>query len=487
VTRKGASSILRAAGLAIGLVFVLGVASAQAFTRAITDDVWFTQPTPQAAQQWVTRTTAAGAKLVLLEVDWVGVEPSPPLAGTDPTNPADSNYYWGEIDSRVREFAGSGLTIGFLVGDAPQWAEAPGGPAQLEADGAWEPNATAYGQLAAALARRYSGSYTPPGQSSPLPRVQDFQAWGEANFSVHLAPQWVQSGGKWVAEGPTLYRNLLNAFYAGVKSVNPSDFVVTTGFGPYGDPSPGPCNQPANDYEIGPGCRIEPVLFEDDLLCLQGTKLKPQSCPSPSHFDALAVDPYDVGSPTTPALAADDVSAPDLNRLTAVVNKAVAVGYALPHVHKQLWVTEFGYQSNPPLPGALSLPTQARYLEQAFYLFWEQGVSVAVQYLLRDEAYSPQGLQYSGLYLYNGTPKPALTAYEFPLVVMATSKTSANVWGIAPQGGSVAVQLKQGSKWKTLFHVHASAGGVFLRKIKASMHGSFRAVIGSFTSLVWSY
>lgn len=491
VTRMGAFRILRAAGLAIGLVLVLGIASAQAFTRAITDDVWFTQPTPQAAQQWVSRTSAAGAKIALLEVDWVGIEPSAPPAGVDPTNPADSNYQFGYLDTRVREFAGSGISVGFLVGDAPSWAETPGGPADLEALGAWEPNPTAYQQVATALARRYSGSYTPAGETSPLPRVQYFQAWGEANFSVHLAPQWVMSGGKWVNEGPTIYRNLLNAFYTGVKSVNPSNFVITTGFGPYGDPSPGACSGGLAP-NVGSGCRTDPVLFARALLCLQGNGLTPQSCPDPAHFDALAIDPYNVGSPTKSSGTIGDekydVSSPDLGRLTKVLNKAVSDGRAMPRAHKQLWVTEFGYPSNPPdTNGGYSLGTQARYLEQAFYLFWQQGVSVAVWYLVRDEAYTPSGLEYTGLYLFSGTPKPALTAYEFPLVVAATGKTQANVWGIAPQSGSVAVQMKKGRKWKTLFHVHASAGGVFVHKVKASLHGSFRASVGSQTSLVWTY
>jgi hypothetical protein len=278
---------------------------------------------------------------------------------------------------------------------------------------------------------------------------------------------------------------MLNAFYTGVKRAHSDNVVITTGLGPYGDPSPGVCTGSLAP-EVGNGCRISPAEFARDLMCLQGEGLRPATCPNPAHFDALAIDPYDVGSPTTSAANTDDVSTPDLGKLTRVLSKAVPSGRALPRVHKQLWVTEFGYQSNPPQPGGASLPTQARWLEQALYLFWKQGVSTAVWYLIRDVQYSPDALGYTGLYLYNGTPKPSLTAYEFPLVVASSGK-SATVWGISPQRGKLIVQRQHGRSWKTLFRVQASPGGVFLHNIPSGLHGNFRALIGGQSSLVWTY
>jgi hypothetical protein len=163
----------------------------------------------------------------------------------------------------------------------------------------------------------------------------------------------------------------------------------------------------------------------------------------------------------------------------------------LPRGPKPLWVTEFAYQSNPPNPGGESLATQARWLEQAFYLFWEQGASAAVWYLVRDESasYITNDLGYTGLYFFNDTPKPALEAFRFPFVVMASGKSgkSATVWGISPHNGSLAVQKQKGGSWKTLFHVHVSVGNVFTRNISAGLHGNFRGVVGGETSLVWNY
>ena len=98
----------------------------------------------------------------------------------------------------------------------------------------------------------------------------------------------------------------------------------------------------------------------------------------------MAMDPYEVGSPTTKAVNADDVSGPDLSKLTKPLNKAARVGRALPGGHKQLWVTEFSYDSNPPNPQGVPIQKQARWLEEC-YLFWKQGASAVFWYLVRDQ------------------------------------------------------------------------------------------------------
>jgi hypothetical protein len=486
MTRKGAIRKARIVGLAIVLVMGLNLLPtvAHAFTRAITDDVWFT-----GGPSWVTKTSAAEAKIALIEVDWVSVEPNAPPAGVDPTNPAGPEYTMGYLDQRVKEFAGSGIQVAFLVGDAPQWAETPGGPADLEARGGWEPSPTALGQMATALAKRYSGSYPDPmNPGHTLPRVRYFQAWGEANFTVHLAPQWTKVHGAWVNTGPTIYRGLLNAFYAGVKSVHGDNFVLTTGFGPFGDLGPGNCTGNLAP-QVGPGCRTPPAAFARALLCLQGrTALSPVSCPTPAHFDAMAIDPYQVGTPTTQPLNPDDVSVPTLNRITKPLNKAAATGRALPRGRKQLWVTEFSYDSRPGQATGVSPATQARWLDEAMYLFWKQGVSTAVWYLARDQATTcqPTITYCSGLYLFNGNPKPSLEAYRFPLVIWPPSGGPTQLWGIAPRSGKLVVQRQSGGSWKTIYTFHVSTGGVFSRNVPASLGGKFRGVVGGEISPVWS-
>ena len=159
------------AGASLCAAFPSGALAARPLARGFADDVWFTG-SPSANPQWVQNTQATGANRAIFEVDWDGVEPTAPPANVDPSNPNGPHTTSAGSNARVREFAGTGIQPVFLVTNAPQWAEAPGGPASLESTGAWEPSATAYGQMAAALARRYSGTYPDPlnpGQTRPGP------------------------------------------------------------------------------------------------------------------------------------------------------------------------------------------------------------------------------------------------------------------------------------------------------------------------------
>jgi hypothetical protein len=290
---------------------------------------------------------------------------------------------------------------------------------------------------------------------------------------VHLAPQWVKRGRRWTYAAPAIYGRLLNAFYAGVKRVHRDNVVVTAGFAPYGEP-------------IGrdriDAARTPPAAFLRELLCLSGrSALRPHRCSNPAHFDAYAIDPYETGPPTTHAIPPDDVTAPDLGRLTRIVRKAVRVGTALPNAHKRLWVTEFSYDSNPPNPTAVSLATQAKWLEEAFYIFWRQGTSTVVWYLVRDQAGHHYATSYfSGVYFRDGRPKPSFTAFRFPFVVMGST-----AWGIAPQSGTLAVQRLQGGSWRTLFQLHVAAGAVFSQHVSPRLRGKFRALVDGQQSLVW--
>lgn len=487
--RMGARWIAHVRGLALMLLAVVGLAMMPAhahaanLTRAFTDDI-FDFP---GEDGWVPQTATTGSRLVLIPAYWNSLEPNAPAGGQNPTDPGGSQFNFTALDAHVRDFAAAGISVALLVTNAPQWAETPGGPATLMAHGGWEPNVTAFGQLATAIASRYSGSYPDPlNPGRSLPRVKYYQAWAEANFDVHLAPQWTKTGGKWVNTGAVIYRGMLNAFYAGVKSVHGDNFVITTGFGPYGDLGPGACTG-ALAPDVGPGCRTQPVTFARSLTCLSGSALRPVACSNPAHFDAMAIDPYEVGGPTTHARNANDVSVPDLGKLTKITTKASRVGRALPGGHKQLWVTEFGYDSNPPNRSApTSLGAQARYMDEALFLFWQQGVTTAVWYLVRDQAANfIQNDYYTGVFFYNGTPKPSLEAMHFPFVVLPNGK-SVIVWGIAPHSGSLAVQRKKGRSWKTIFTTHVGAGNVFTHKISSGMHGSFRGLVGGEASVPWT-
>ncbi|GAC1577323.1 MAG: hypothetical protein NVS3B18_11090 [Candidatus Dormibacteria bacterium] len=463
-----------AAALVLAVAFVgVGGASATAarpLTTAFTDDVYFEAQPLQA--QWIQRTLATGAQTVLLDVYWNGTAPATLTPDFDATNPADPRYNWSSTDNAVRAVAASGLSVALMMTAAPSWAEGPGRPADAT-PGTWRPDAAAYGRFAQAAARRYSGSFPDPLRpGAMLPAVHSWQAWAEPNLSVHLAPQWTQQGGAQVPTSPGIYRAMLNAFYAGVTGVNAANTVITSGTGPFGD-RPG-------------GSRMSPGLFVRELLCLRGVKLVREPCANPAHFDVLAHHPYEVSAPTTRALSADDVSAPDLGKLTRPLNRAVRLGLALPPAHKRLWVTEFSYDSNPPNPQAVSEAVQARWLQEAFYVFWRQGVDTVVWYLIRDQAPIPDYATAfeSGVYLRDGTPKLSLQAFRFPFVIEPDRRQLA-AWGRAPSAGEVQIQRLRGTRWATLATLRVSAGQVFERRLKARGVGRYRAVLGAVTSLVW--
>ena len=297
---------------------------------------------------------------------------SPPTPAIPPTPRTTSR----RADAAIVDATSRGLRVLASFTGAPRWAEGAGRPASAD-PGSWKPDPAALEGYGAALARRYDGtrSRTRPGPGRTLPRVAAFQPWNEPNLDKYLAPQW--SGGKTFA--PAHYRRMLTAFTNGVKSVRASAVVVSGGTAPFGDPFPN-------------GHRIMPARFVREMLCLRRSKgrlLKTASCPSPARFDVLAHHPYSVGEPTRKALNDDDVSIPDIGKLTRLLRAAERTGGALPRKRHRVWATEVSYDSSPPDPQGIPAAQHARYLEQAFYLLWKQGVDTITWFQIRDQLPNP--------------------------------------------------------------------------------------------------
>ncbi|HEY5333871.1 MAG TPA: hypothetical protein VIJ21_10020 [Solirubrobacterales bacterium] len=420
---------------------------------------------------WLDRAAETKASIIRVDVHWADVAPRQPGAGFLASDPGSPEYHWSSLDATVRDATARGLRILFTVYDAPTWAEGPGRPKKAE-PGSWEPVANAYGEFAEALAGRYDGAYPDPlGGGAPLPAVHYFEAWNEPNLSTYLTPQWRGAENS----GPVIYRALLDRFYSAIKSVQPSALVVAGSLAPFGD-EPG-------------GARTRPVLFTRALLCLQGGALAPLPCPEKARFDVLSDHPIAVGNPTRSAVSPLDVTTPDIGRLTRILRKAEAAHLALPATPKPIWVTEFWYDTDPPDPGGVSLETQARWYEQDLYLFWKQGVNVAIALQLRD---APEGKGYaytsqSGVYFLDGSPKPSQTALRFPLIAHRTGPFKVEVWGIAPRPGPVKIEAQRKGGWKTLATVRAGGPGMpFQATVKLLRYANLRATIGGEPSLTWS-
>ncbi|MGI9098811.1 MAG: hypothetical protein ACR2H2_10035 [Solirubrobacteraceae bacterium] len=469
----------RLVALTAALVLVLlgaGAAPAHAappLSLGFLDDVYMAGA-PEA-DPWIRRTDDVGADIVRIQVGWPAAPDAalrPP--GFDPRDPAAAAYDFTRADAAIRAASAHGLAVLASFSRAPRWAEGANRPASAP-PGSWEPDPAAVLDYGVALATRYSGAFADPLQpGQTLPRVKAFQVWNEPNLALHLSPQW--RGGRTFAPGH--YRRMLRAFYSGVKSVQPDALVVTAGTAPFGDPRPG-------------GNRIMPARFVRDLLCLRraGSGLRPTACPAPAQFDVLAHHPYSVGDPGRRALNADDVSIPDLGKLTRSLRAAERFGGALPRIRHRFWVTEVSYDSGPPDPHGVPIGQHASYLQEAFYRLWREGVDTIMWFQIRDGAPQPSydATNQSGVFFGDGQPKPAARAFRFPLFAERASRRMLRVWGRSPLAGQVSIQRLTRAGWRTVRSVAVGRRDTFLLRVPAAGTADrLRASIGAERSLVWA-
>jgi hypothetical protein len=443
---------------------------------------------PADRSQWMDRTVDADAGLIRLSAGWAYIAPTRPV---DPTNPGSVAYDFSSLDGPVRDAAARGLKVMLTVNVAPTWAEGPGKPASTDT-GTWKVSPSDLANFNQALATRYSGTYSPPGQA-PLPAIDAIEVWNEPNSSDWIEPQFQ---GK-TALSPDAYKAMLNASYTAIKQVAPRIQVVAAGTAPYGDNPGGP--YPGNDQ------RVQPVQFWQQLLCVQPKKTKKKkgkkgkqvtkkyvrakNCSGgQAMLDVFAHHGIDNtgGGPLRSGPLPGDVSTPDLGRLVPIFRAAEKLG-TVSGGHHQVWVTEFFWDSKPPNPAGAPLLTQARWIEQSLYLFWKAGASLAINFQVGDSAARPgvrAGLQ-SGVYFSDGRPKPSLTAVQFPFVTERLDPQTLTAWGKAPEGGKLRIQRQQGSRWVTVKKLQAGKGMVFSTKLSLRGKQQLRAVVGGSQSIVW--
>ncbi len=470
---------LAIAGLAVAVL--ASVASPQAarslaatdstpspLTTGFVDTDVFNSPNPLVRDTWLGEAKNSGAGIIRINALWGSLAPTQPKSPTDPADPA---YHMASLDATVKSARARGLEVFLTVYHAPAWAEGAGRPADAPA-GSWKPDPKAFGEFGQMLATRYSGTY------DGLPRVHYFEAWNEPNLSVYLTPQL--EGG--VPYSPTRYRELLNAFYAGVHLGQPDAEVMGGATAPAGDDDP-------TNPKIPGIPRLHPMIFLRDLFCLDDS-LRPLNCSDTPKLDILSAHAINViVAPAAPASNPDDVWIADFHKLSSLLEAAEAAGHVDPAGTHPIWATEFWWITNPPNPIGVSLETQARWVEQGLYLLWKQGVSTVVNWTIRDTQFDPNqplGPQAtSGLFLYDGTKKPAYDAWRFPFVAERGSEPDTQIWGKAPEAGQLSVQLKRPSGWETIGQLSVQSGQVFTASLPVTGEADLRATVGGSVSLPW--
>jgi hypothetical protein len=448
----------------------------------------FVQQDPQAA---LSEFKSMGIERVRVYIPWGTLAPDPSSrtapAGFDASNPAaysskakgEQTVGWDTYDAIVRAAAANGIGLDVTVGPpAPLWAASPGAPRGTHRAAEWKPSASDFGAFVHALGERYSGHYTPAGESKALPRVDFWSIWNEPNYGQYLAPQAIDHGATPVA--PRLYRDLVNAAWSA---------LATTGHTPatdtilIGETAPrAPAGTPGNFNGTVP-LRFLRALYcvDDNYKPLQGTAATDSGCPAtPAESAAFAADnpglfeasgfadhPYPDSEPPTymtPArLGAGYADFAALGNLESTLDRAAAA-YGR-HPKLPIYSTEFGYWTNPPDKYGIPPQTAAAYLNESEYLSWhDPRVASYDQYLLTDPL--PPATFDSGLRFADGQPKPYVyDAYEMPLWLPVTQVTADKplvVWGCVRPAPDTARRTNRDQKVQIQF---APAGGTAFRTV----------------------
>jgi hypothetical protein len=457
--------------------------------RGISDPTLIMSPDASVREQALARIRATGASVVRIPVEWRYIVSADPPAGFDASDPGSPAYDFTAVDAAVRDTVAAGLTPLLVVTRAPAFAEASS--RWLYAyPGSWAPNPVAFGEFATALARRYDGSFPDPLLAGrALPRVRLLEAWNEPNLARYLEPQWVAEGGRWRAFSPLLYRELLNAFYASVKAVEPTDTVVGAGLAPNGEPA-------------GVG-RMTPVRFLQGMLCLEGAARgrRRTTCPDPPHFDVLSFHPLSFESPDLPAHSSEDVAIADIAKVADLLGAAERMRTVLPRGSKPLWVTELNWESDPPAAHGVPGRLQAGWISRALHRLWVAGVGVADWQFLLDPypdltLATPTGgtvtvSRPAGLYspgpgggLTGARPKPFLRGFTLPFDPLRVDRGKVRVWALL-RGPDRLVLLQRemrGGVWRTIARLRAGANAVLntLLRLRGAMN--LRVVSGALVS-----
>jgi hypothetical protein len=332
------------------------------------------------------------------------------------TEPRAGVFDWTRTDALLDGLRSRGVAPLVTLYGTPRWAN--GGLPEN-----WAPrSATTF----AAFARRIAARY---------PYVRLWTIWNEPNQRRWLRP----------TTPATYVTKLLNPAYTAIHAVSPRSQVaggVTAPRGSTGGVSP-------VDWIAG-------------------------MAKAHARLDAYAHNPYPLSRGETPSSGGCDhcetITMATLPRLLSHVQKAFGA-------HTRIWLTEYGYQTNPPdtLLG-VSYAAQARYLSEAALRAYEAPrVDILIHYLVQDEP-DPARWQ-SGVYTTGARAKPALQAFRFPFTQKSRTDRRTTLWGQVRPGGKAAYRLLRftDGRWVRVGRDRMTSGrGYFTRVVNAGRGDRYR-------------
>jgi hypothetical protein len=226
------------------------------------------------------------------------------------------------------------------------------------------------------------------------------------------------------------------------------------------------------------------MLFIRELACVD-SRLRPLRAARCRGFraprgDGFGYHPYvnTKQPPTVPQRNPELAKIGDLSRLLSLLDGLTTRRRLRASTGRfNLFLTEFGYISNPPNPRyGVSLPLQARYLNQSAYIVWQRRsrVKLITQYEWRDDRFFQ-----TGLLLIGGSPKPSYSAFPSPFFVDASRGLSrARFWGqVRPDAQRrVTLQLRaRGSRtFRNVATIATDGGGYWTRVMRALPGATYR-------------
>lgn len=290
----------------------------------------------------------------------------------DPVDQRDPAYSWAAYDDVARRASAGQMELLFHIFGTPGWANGNAGINVAPTD------------VAALEAFAYAAA-------THFPGVLRWAAWNEPNLSLFLAPSWERVGGERVPVAAQTYAGMCNAVWEGVHRAGREAGVEETVA----------CGVTSPRGRGGEA--IAPLRFLRELK------------EAGARFDVYAHHPYarrpDI-SPETPPPDRFTVSLANIEDLFAELDRLY--GDSMP-----LWITEYGYETNPPDPEiGVSWETQADWMEEAYKLAAEHPrIEFFIWFLLKDEidlnGAEPgvPGWQ-SGLLTADGQRKPAFETFR---------------------------------------------------------------------------
>jgi hypothetical protein len=367
----------------VGLLSVPAASASPTIKLGILDDAQtLNAPGPAFAEY-----QNLGVQVVRITLRWDQIAPARPAAPADPASYDQAR--WAKYDQAIIQAKANlpvPIEVFLTILGSPAWAN--GGRSFQFA-----PTSLHLQAFAKAAATRYGGNFPDPNSPSTfLPRVRYWGAWNEPNLHTFLRPQWRRINRRWVSTAPTLYAKICNQVFNGVHGAQTADTLERVACGltsPRGNNIPG-ASSPSHT----------PLLF------LRGMKR------AGAKFDVYGHQPYSLkNSPTWKPSSSHMISLGNISLLVQELTRLYG--------KKKLWITEYGYETNPPDPQlGVSQATQSNWLKQAFGIAKKHvRIDMFVWFLLRDEidrngsAFGVPGWQ-SGLKTFAGNDKLAYAAFK---------------------------------------------------------------------------